>query len=198
MLRMRLALAAGLGITVIAVVAVLSESPLTVLASNGLALSELHTVPYTSAVSCQGGERLPQGTEAIRLWLGQFTGTAVALEVVAGDRVLTSGEHGAGWAGQNVTVAVTPASHPVAPVKICISFLALGGEQVTVLGSDHRIRIEYLGKGRSSWLALLPTVARNMRFGRAWSGIWVAFLVPSLMLIAAILASRLATRDIDE
>jgi hypothetical protein len=58
------------------------------------------------------------------------------------------------------------------------------------------VGVEYLGPGRSSWLELASSVATNMSRGRAWSGIWVVFLVVALMLIAAALAAWLALREL--
>ena len=53
-----------------------------------------------------------------------------------------------------------------------------------------RLRLEYLGRGSSSWLSLAPSVIRHMALGRAWSGTWVAFAVAALMLAAAVFTAR--------
>jgi hypothetical protein len=206
------ALAAGLGITVAALAVVLAQSPLTVLASNSTPMGGPLTTTAGAARACQAGERLPRGTIAIRLSLGALTGTALTVRALSGERVVASGERGSGWDGQTVTVPVRAVTHTIAPVKVCFA-VPEPGEELTLFGSPTgrttaavagsgqalpgRLRIEYLGRGRTSWLALLPSVTRHMGLGRAWSGIWIAFLVPALMLAAVIVASRLIVRELD-
>jgi hypothetical protein len=215
MLRVRLALAAGLGITAAAVGAVLLwQAPVAVLGSNATRASPYEQLGYTSGTTnaCQTAERLPAHTVALRLSLGAFTGSEVTVKVLSGTSVVTSGKRGPGWDGQTVTVPLRALAHTIYPARICFA-IPVAGEQLTLFGSHvagtaaarardgeaspGRIRIEYLGKGRSSWLSLVPSVARHIGLGRAWSGIWVAFLIPGLMLLALILASRLIVRELD-
>jgi hypothetical protein len=212
MRRVRTALAAGLGITVVAGVAVLAQSPLVVLASNSTSASEGLATATTSASACQSGERLPRGTLAIRLSLGAFLGSAVSVKAISAGRVLTAGERGSGWDARTVTVPVGAVSRTSFPVRVCFAIPRVG-EKVELLGARSapataahatngevlagRLRIEYLGRGRSSWLTLLGTVARNMGFGRAWSGTWIALLVLALMLAASIVAARLILGELD-
>ena len=213
MRSVRTTLVVGLGITAVAVAVVMAGAPMTVLATNSIHQNEqLATTDY-KADACQSGESLPRGTTAIRLSLGAFTGPAVAVKAISAARVVVSGERGSGWAGQTVTVPVTAVSRTISPVKICFSIPVVGDEQVTVFGGSTapslaartrsgaalagRLRIEYLQEGRSSWLSLLPSVARHMGLGRAWSGIWIAPLVAMLMLAATITTSRLIRRELD-
>jgi hypothetical protein len=214
MRRVRTALAAGLALTVAAVTVVLSQSPVTVLASNSTAAGESLAFAAGDASACQSGEQIPRGTVAIRLSLGAFTGSAVSVEVLAGTHVVASGERGSGWDGHTVTVPVGSVSHAISPAQVCFAGLVAGGERLTVFGSraasslaaharggaalSGRLRIEYLGKGTSSWLALLPSVVRNMALGRAWSGTWVVFMVAMLMLATTILVFSLLVRELDE
>jgi hypothetical protein len=208
------ALAAGLALTVVASALVLSRSPLTVLAANSTALSAELAVSASHTKVCQAGEQLPAGTVGIRLSLAAFTGPAVSVNAVSGGRILTSGDLSSGWDGNAVTIPVRALSHSNYPVKICFAIPVSGGEGVKLLGSltspadaahavsggplKGRLRIEYLGNGRSSWLTLLPSVARHMGLGHAWGGIWIAVLVAMLMLIATVLASRLILRELNE
>jgi hypothetical protein len=212
MRRVRTALAAGLGMIVLATVPVLSQSPLVVLASNSTPASEELATATATASACQSGERLPQGTVAIRLSLGAFLGSALSVKASAASRVLTTGERGSGWDARTVTVPVREVSRPSFPTQVCFAIPRVG-EKVELLGARSapgsaaratngevlagRLRIEYLGRGRSSWLALLGTVARKMGFGRAWSGTWIALLVLALMLAASILAARLILGELD-
>ncbi|HEY4917935.1 MAG TPA: hypothetical protein VIH92_13565 [Solirubrobacteraceae bacterium] len=208
----RQSLAAGLGLTALAVAAVLSRSPVTVLAASGPPPSSEVGLTRRGATACQSDERLPSGTRAIRLSLGAFTGPALSVRATSGIRVLTSGARGSGWDGETVTVPVTEVSRTISPVKVCFAIAKGGGEAVEVLANRigpaavagegrplaGRLTIEYLGRGRSSWLALLPSIATRLGLGRAWGGAWIAVLVAILMLLATILASGLIVRELDE
>ncbi|MGD1059396.1 MAG: hypothetical protein ABR992_18515 [Solirubrobacteraceae bacterium] len=214
MRSVRTALAAGLVLTVAAGIVVLSQHPLAVLAANTTATSTELGVTGTDAQACQGGERLPAGTTAIRLSLGAFTGPAMKLTVLSAGHMVTSGERGSGWDGETVTVPVRALSAPVSPASICFAIPLTGVEPVRLLGSDTshalavhagngqalagRLRIEYLGRARSSWLTQVPTVARHMGLGRAWSGIWVVFALVVAMLAVTGLATGLIARESHE
>jgi hypothetical protein len=214
MRRVRTALALGLGSTAVAVAAALSESPPTVLATNSTPASEILGATRTNTRICQAGERLPRGTQAIRLSLRASIGPRVTVQASSGARVITSGEQSFRWSGHTVTVPVEDVASTIYPAKICFTLDVAAREAVVALGAPHRagsasaytrnealagrLRIEYLGRGRASWLTLLPSVARHMAFGRAWSGVWIAFLVATLMLAAAILACGLIVGELDE
>ncbi|HEY4810648.1 MAG TPA: hypothetical protein VIH71_06270 [Solirubrobacteraceae bacterium] len=207
----RTALAAGLALMVVAGVLVLCEHPLVVLASNSIAPNATLGVASNNATACQGGERLPAGTRAIRLSLWALTGPAIKLSAFSGGHLVTSGERSSGWDGERVTVPVSTVLTPAA-ASICFAIPTAGVEHVTLFGSDTnpaaaahagngqalagRLRIEYLGRGHSSWLALLPSVASHMGRGRAWSGIWVVYVVVLAMLAVTGLVSRLITREL--
>lgn len=213
MRRVRTALAAGLALLVVAGALVLSEHPLVVLASNSIAPHTTLGVAGNNATACQGGERLPAGTRAIRLSLWALTGPAIELRAISAGHLVTSGERGSGWDGERVTVPVRAVSAPTA-ASICFAIPTAGVEHVTLLGSDTipaaaayagngkalagRLRIEYLGRGDSSWLALLPSVASHMGLGRAWSGIWVVYAVVLAMLAVTGLVSRLIAKELHE
>jgi hypothetical protein len=210
MRSVRVALAAGLAIIAIAVAVVLSASPLTVLATNAIPLNGALAIPWRHASACQAGEGVPASTVAIRISVVAIIGTRVRAQVLAGSRVIASGEEGPGWTGDSFTIPVRRFAHAVAPAEICFA-VAPSHEGVGALGNDTataiaartgrgplpgRLRIEYLGPGRSSWLALASTVARHMALGRAWSGVWVVFAVATLMLAVAALASGLTLREL--
>jgi len=211
MTGVRVALAAGLAITLAAIGLVLARPPVAVLASNavppGLPLT------YASTGDCQTGEHVPAGTRAIRLSLYAFTGPRVKVVTIAGGRVLTSGELRPGWSGASITVPVRPVSRAASDVTICIGLSTIG-ERAVAYGSrtgeveaastraqaahtsegealPGRISVQYMGNGHLSWLSMVSSVADHMALGRAWSGTWVVFLVAALMLAVAALASRL-------
>jgi hypothetical protein len=202
----KVALAAGLLAIAAAVALVLSSSPQAVLATNGVAASETLAAANAGTSACQPDELLPRGTTAIRLSLGAFTGPELTVEARSGAEVVAVGRHGAGWDGQTVTVPVRRVSHTIAPVRICFAISPLLAERASVNGSpappgravrssggdvlSGRMRVEYLGAGRLSWLSRAGSVARRMGLGRAWSGSWVALLVAVLMLLAIAVCSR--------
>ncbi len=212
--NVRTALAAGLALITVAGVLVLSQAPSVVLASNSIEPNSELALTGNDANACQGRERLPSGTTAIRLSLAAFTGPAVTVRAVSGTRTIAAGEHGSGWDGKTVTVAVKARSVSISPVEICFAVSTVGAEPVKLFGSDTnpaaaahggggealkgRLRIEYLGDGRASWLSLLATVARNMGLGRGWSGTWVALLVALLMLSATAMVVRVVARELHE
>lgn len=214
MRSVKIALAVGLGITALAIGVVLSQSPLTVAATNSVATEDTLATTNLSVSSCQVGERLPAGTVAIRLSLGAFTGPRVTVKALAGNRVVTSGQRGSGWDGLVVTVPVKAVSQTISPVSICFAFTLAGDEVLTAYGTragpaatahrgngeglKGRVRIDYLKEGQSSWLALVPSVAKRMGLGRAWSGTGIVFLVLVLMLASTVLASRLILRELHE
>ena len=213
MRSVRTALAAGLALVVTFGVLVLSRHPLVVLARNSTTGNSTLAVASNNAAACQGDERLPADTSAIRLSLWALTGPAIELRATAAGHVITSGERGSGWDGETVTIPVRAVSAPTA-VSICFAVPTAGVEHVTLLGSatgpaaaaytgtgqslPGRVRIEYLGDGHSSWLALVPSVASHMALGRAWSGSWVVFGVVIMMLAVTGLVSRLITREFHE
>jgi hypothetical protein len=219
MRSVQIALVAGLAITGVAVGAVLSESPPTVLAMNSTLKQRLARSSIDSVAACQTNERLPRGTAAIRLSLASFTGPRVTVKVLSGAHVVTAGEHGSAWSGQDVTVPVRAVSHTISPVTICFATAPFYNELIVYgrhtgnataartsrretragrVAIPGRVTIEYLGEGHSAWSTLLSTVARHMGLGRAWSGTWIALLVAMTMLVAVGVTARLIVRELDE
>jgi hypothetical protein len=212
MRSVKIALAVGLGVTVLSLAAVLTESPPTVLASNSVTQEEPLINGGQDATACQQNERIPAGTRAIRISLGAFNGPRVAIKVSSAAGAVTSGAHGSDWDGRTLTVAVKHVAKTVSPAKLC--FTIDDGEGAIALGtrSGHataarattgqylpgRVRVEYLGAGHSSWLSRAGSVARHMGLGRAWSGRWVALWVLLSMLVIAALTSRLIVRELHE
>jgi hypothetical protein len=197
--RVKIALIIALTAMAVAIPLVLQESPPKVLAINSPREDAVAAARDVPIAACQGKELLPRDTTAIRLSLSAFTGPRVTVKVISGGRVLETGSHGSGWSGANVTVPVKALSRTVSPVEICFAVAALKGETLvygTRTGAavaahtssqnvlSGRVKIAYLGAGRSSWFGLAVSVARRMGLGRAWSGTWVAFFVAMLMLLA--------------
>jgi len=205
----RIALAAGLALIVIALGVVMSRSPITVAGTNSVPAEKAVAYTHTSETGCQKGGTLPRGTSAIRVSMLASIGPRVSLTVLAGSRVLTRGEHPSGWGeDETVTVPVRPISHAVRDVVICttvgpaIEYLQLNGTQAT--SSSHedrglagvRLRMEYLRPRKRSWLSIAPSISRLLGLGHAATGTWIVFLVLTLVIAVAVLASRSTFREL--
>jgi hypothetical protein len=203
-------LAVGLAFTVLAGVAVLSQSPLTVAGGDSIPAKADVELERGDAVSCQPGGTLPRGTSAIRVAIeARAVGPTVTLRAYSGSHLVSQGQRAAGWgAAPTVTVPVNPLPHAVVHARICV---ALGAtvEPVRLHGSATdpssgqagslqgvALSMEYLRPGRESWWSLASSIAYRMGLGRAASGSWIVFLALALMLAVAVLAARLALREL--
>ncbi len=208
MSSVRVALGAGLVLTATALGIVLSRSPPVVARNNAASAEQELAITPGSADVCQANELVPARTTAVRLGLEADLGPRMLVEVRSGERAVTGGERGAGWADAAVTVHLKPLGHALSHATVCFSF-AGEDESVTVLGEHTpasiaatssagalpgRVRIEYLEPGRSSWWSLASSVTTRMGLGRAWSGAWIALLAATLALATAALALWLTVR----
>jgi hypothetical protein len=202
------ALTVGLVLVGIALVIVLSGSPLTVAGSNLIpANPEIASVKGGSS-GCQPGGTVPAGTSAIRISASANTGPSVTLKVFSGPLLISQGSRAAGWGvSETVTVPVTRVPRTILGATLCTAFgpsienIQLNGAVVKGAPGSHgaghvALRIEYLRAGPSSWWSLASGVAHRMGLGRAPGGGWVVFLLIALMLAVAALASRLALREL--
>jgi hypothetical protein len=209
-MRIRVALAVGLALIALALLATLSHAPLVAAKTRSIP-PETQLVATTHDIGgCQRGEVLPRGTVAIRLGLFGVTTPEVAVKVFAGTRVVTEDTLAAGWSGEGATVPVRALSRTVAPVKICFALASVNGEvtmvgrrtppaEATVGGAKPlpgRISIEYLQPGHRSWASLAVSVARRLGLGRAAAGTGNALLVLALALTVLTLSSWLLVRDL--
>jgi hypothetical protein len=210
-MRVRLALAAGLALTAIAIGATLTRSPTTVAWTDSTPLVGPLAKTKHSARACQADETLPQGTSAVRISLFAIFGPRLTVKALSGKRVLTSGVRGSGWTGEVVTVPVRPVRHGASHVKLCFA-LGRTDEVVELTGSPTspaeatttgdgrrlpgRMRIEYVKPDRRSWWSLTSSVARRMGLGRAAAGTWVVLLVMAVMAVVVAGASWLTVREL--
>jgi hypothetical protein len=195
----RVALAVGLALTVLAVLAVLAHSPDSVARANGIAAQDPLGQFSGRAKLCQTGESLPRGTSAIVISLSAFHGPRVAAQALSGTRVLTRGEQDSNWTGRTIAIPVKPLARTIAGATICVEFstahepvspfgqptpatLAATGNGDTLPG---RVSVEYLRPGGRSWWSLASSTAYRLGLGRADGGAWIAFVAIALMLAAA-------------
>jgi hypothetical protein len=206
----KIALAVGLTFTAVALGVVLATPPVAVHATNSVPPGTMLAEGIRGV--CQAGERMPRGTRSIRVSLYAFTGPRVTVKAIGDGRVLASGEIDPGWSGASITIPVHPApSANAADVTVCLEAQTIG-EPIVAYGGlspkrvaartltgealPGRLSIQFVGEGHSTWLTLASAVARHMSLGRAWSGVWVVFLVAALMLTAGALTVRLVLREL--
>jgi hypothetical protein len=197
----RVALAAGLALTALALAVTLTASPATTASTSPITVDTQLTGTQHGLSVCQAEETLPRGTTALRFSLRALIGPRIAVKALAHGRVITAGERAPGWTAGDVTVPVARVARTVAHAQVCLAF-ALSDETVDIGGGrtsparaartangqvlPGRIKIEYLRPGERSWWSLALSTARHLGLGRAWAGTWVALLV--LTLMAAVLA----------
>lgn len=207
MSRVKLALAGGLALTAVASLFALLQTPMTVVAKNGVLEGEEALVTVTHpARFCQAHESLPPDITVIEPGLSANTGPRVRLEVISAGRVLTSGERGAGWNGRVVAIPVRPLPHSVADVTICVSFsvhdetIGVHGFQasrvngVVEVGSrplPERMWLNYQRPASHPWISQLGAIAQHMELGRSATGAWIVVLAAVLELSALAIAARL-------
>jgi len=202
----RLALAAGLTATLLALGVVLSGSPPVIAGTNGVSDRFIASYLYSGEqLSCQRGETLPRGTDAIRVSLTANAGPAVGVRVLAGSRVITAGERTAGWGiAATVTVPVARVARAISDASVCITLGAavtpvqVNGVLASSAGGRQTLtpRLEYLRPGASSWLTLIPSIAAHMGIGHAPSGAWLAYMVIAIMISVAAIATGLVLREL--
>jgi hypothetical protein len=200
----RIALAAGVTLTALALALVLSRSPLAVAGTNGVPDELGIGAIRESQTSCQSGGTLPKGTTAVRVSLSANIGPQVELEALAGSRVVTEGERDAGWGvDETVTVPVRRVAAAVRDARVCVTTgpvvepIQVNGLRVgTPDGPALLLRLEYLRPTSSSWLSLSSSVARRMGLAHAPAGTWVAYATALAMLATCAVASRLLLREL--
>jgi hypothetical protein len=209
--RTWIALLAGLALVAIAVSIALSSSAVVVVGTNGTRLRQSLGSTVNGVTACQAGETLPRNTSAVRLSLFASVGSAVAVHVLSGGRVLTSGEHGPAWTGGSVTVPIRGLPLTVSDVTTCFT-IRRSRTSVSLYGGPTprsqaarlpegallpgRLRVEYLRQSESDWWSMVLPIARRMGLGRAMAGTWVAPFVILLMLVVTALVGVLVARTL--
>ena len=207
----KIALAAGLALLVVAIAVTLARSPMVLARKNGTPLKEERiAMTFDAATYCQGDELLPAGTTAIRLSLSAYTGPSVSVRVSAGGHAITGGTRGSGWTGRVVTVPVRALARAVPATTVCASFrphdehIIVFGKTTPPASAAHdgphalagRMWIEYLRPGSRTWASLAPSTARRLGLGRVAAGTWNALLVVELLAAIVGLASMLVLGEL--
>jgi hypothetical protein len=198
-----LALGAGLATIAIALALVLSRSPVVVLATNSIPDKTIVAATKGGVSTCQGGESLPGGTTAVRLWMTGNVKPTVRLEILEGQEAILTGKQTGGWLGKVVTVPIARVPRTIHDVTLCVT-IDRAVEEVDLLGapvshpasgeSRGKVRVEYLRSASASWWSRVTAVARALGLSRTLTGSLV-FLIPLLaMTLAALLVSGTVLR----
>ncbi len=181
---------AGTVAIVTALLVVLSRSPLVVGGTNSIAPAGVVGSTKGPAQACQGGETVPRGTTAVRMWTQSNVKPHMRVAVLAGSRTVASGSQRGGWLGKVTTVPVTPIEHTLRNAHVCFS-IDRAVQAVNLLGgpSSHpepgeqpnKMRIEYLRPSSGSWWSGIGTVAHKLGIGRAPEDGW-AVALPLIMM----------------
>jgi len=203
--RVRIALAVGLVLLLVALAVVLSQSPVTVAGTNAVTPNPKILVVAGGSTLCAPAGTVPAGTSAIRLSLVGNAGPNVKLTARSGLQIIASGERAAGWGiAESLTVPVNRVSEFSPNAEICLK-LGPAVEPVAVNGALARtiaggeapsFRVEYLQPGSKSWWSLASGVAHRMGLGHAPSGTWIVFLLIAFMVAVAALAVQLIIREL--
>jgi hypothetical protein len=210
MRSVKVTLAVGLALIIVALVFALAQAPLTVAGTNSIPAKVDDELERGDVSSCQPSGTLLAGTSAIRIAIeARAVGPMVRVRVISGSHTISEGDQAAGWgSAPTVTVPIKSLSHAVENASICTSVgptvepFRFSGTQVSGPAAtaeklqDVTLRMEYLRPGPSAWWSLASSIAYHMGLGRAASGTWIVFLALALMLAVAILASRLTLREL--
>lgn len=199
-------LAAGLALLAACLVGALSPSGERRAATNGLPALGTFARARGGATVCQGGERIPAGTAAIRVAVGDRREGAppLAVALTSGEAVLATGAGAARREGRFVVVPVAPVPQQDATGTTCVKLpqavpatryalrgvRTAPGEGAVADGAPlpGRMHVAYLTEPRSGW-SFAATVVERIGFGHAWSGTSVALLAAALTLAAIALAA---------
>ena len=210
MRSVKIALAGGLTLLFVAIVLVLSHSPLVAVGANAVQAPLYRNGGVVSnASSCQPAGTVPRGTSAIRISLGANVNPRITVKVFSGSRLVTQGTQGAGGGlNASATVPVKRVASTVDNAVLCMT-LGPSAEVVGIRGiptqqspstiyqlQDVKLRTEYLRPGPSSWWSRASAIAHRFGLGRAAGGTWIGFLVIAVMFAVAALASRLTLKEL--
>jgi len=207
----RLTLGIGLALIAAGVVATLSHAVERRTGTNGLPAKVFLSPATARDATCQGGERVPAGTAAVRLRALAASHAPPQLALtLSGEGVEVTGRS-ARWDGEDAIVV--PLRHALdrdAVVDVCVTLRGERSQQIAFKGVPidasqgatrngaavaGRMHLEYLAAGETSRWSLLPSVVRRLGRGHAVSGASVALLVALLMLAPIALSAWQLTRD---
>lgn len=212
MWRVRIALAGGIAILLVAICVTLSGAPIGAADTGGVPTGQELAYLRGHATICQSGETMLAGTTAIRMSLFAVFGPRLSVRAYSNGHLVTSGVRGSGWVGETPTIPVAQVNREVTGAKICAT-LGKTDEAVTVGGKKGatpyatssvagqkipgRMSIEYARRVDESWWSTIGAIAAQLGIGRWPSGGGLAVLL--LLLMGSMLAAAcwLALRELN-
>ncbi|HEV3094006.1 MAG TPA: hypothetical protein VGY30_05770 [Solirubrobacteraceae bacterium] len=205
----KLTIALCLAVAAVMAVVTLSEAPARVV--RGVRANADVASTDGDFAACQREEVLPRDISAVRMSVAAGIGPPVRVRAYSGARLLTEGSRPPNWTAGSVTVPLKPLDRNVSNITLCVA-VGPNSDPLYVYGVltlpqqaafsaqgqplPGRIGVEYLAAGNGSWFSRALAVARHMGIGHALSGSWVALLVAVLTGAIAVLAVRLAWREL--
>jgi hypothetical protein len=203
-------LATGLLLMGIAVIVLLTRSPLKVVGTNSIPAGQHLELEKGPLSTCQPAGALPQGMSAIRIAIeGRSVSPTVKVRILAGSTVIREGRQIAGkGATPNVTVHVKRLAHAVNGAQVCTT-VEPTGEPLQFYGKpkgtathtinhlqDTYLHMEYLRPGPKSWWSLASSVTYRMGLGHAPEGASSVVLALVLVLTVVVVASLLTLKEL--
>ncbi|HUN77854.1 MAG TPA: DUF2142 domain-containing protein [Solirubrobacteraceae bacterium] len=192
------ALAGGLALLALAIAATLSRTPLVVAGTNAVAPTRAVGATRGPIGACQGGETIPAGTSAVRMWVTSNVKPRVTVAIREGARTVAAGAAEGGRLGKVAAVGIAPLPRTLHDAELCFG-VGRGAQQTTFYGgaSPHpqpgeepsKMTVEYLRPGAATWWSLAGTVAKRLGMGRAPAGRWTGLVPLSAMVLATLLAA---------
>jgi hypothetical protein len=208
----RLTLAVGLVLIAGGLIATLSGDAERRTGTNGIPATVFLGQVTAGNTLCQAEERIPSGTAALRFTAVSTSHAAPQLTVtLARGGVVQAKSSDARWDGDDAIVV--PFARPLragAFAEVCVRLRAADPRPYgfmgvrTYLGEGAsqdgqplagRMHLEYLSAGSGSWWSFVPTIARRLGRGHAWSGASVALLAVLLMLTPIAVSAWQLSRD---
>jgi hypothetical protein len=205
------ALAAGLALILVVLLAALAQSKPRLAGTNNVRDPVFAVVLPAGATVCQGNESVPADTDRARVLIGTYGRPMPPLTFTAtgpGGRV--AGRRAGGDREGYVTIPVARNERVLSGLKLCLrndgaQKIAIGGEGIpppAKIGrrdADGRMRIAWLRPGSENWFDLAGTVLHRFGYGNApWFGGWLLVLVIFVLGGAVGLAANAVLREPDE
>jgi hypothetical protein len=209
-MRERAAVAVGLVVVAVALIAVLSRHQLRLASTNANASASARAIPLPPGrPSCQRGQFVPRGAEAVQLYVGtgghEAGPASVSLRLPDG-RTLAGRTRGAFTSGM-VELSIAGPRRDTRNAVVCLRnegarrFQAAGNAGLAGPPLDterHRsdvIRVDYLRGGGESWWDRAPAIARRFAlFKASFFGSWTLWAVAGVLACAWAAAIALVLR----
>jgi hypothetical protein len=180
--------------------------------TNGIPARAYLGVAPAPATLCQTGERVPAGTAALRFSAKSDSHAPPRLTLTLEQGGVVQAESAdARWEGPDaLVVALAQPLRAGVLADVCVRLHASGDRRYAFKGTSTyaddaatsggqplpgRMHVEYLSADSGSWASFVPTVARRLGRGHAWSGASVALLAALLMVLPIALSAWQLSRD---